>query len=182
MNSFRIGSNTTEHYTSFKEMAQAWGCKPCEEAKRTNNEEKLKKQRDVFCASHRCKVCGEPMKYVTDHWMTCVNEKCKGLKNEKTDKDGNKTVSYSVSYEELWKDKDVDIDFNLLQLFVTIEGVVGKDGKPMMKNKDLMAKFKAQTPKELVRKIFLSGEIANIYGTISELSGFGDNAIKEVKN
>lgn len=78
--------------------------------------------------------------------------------------------------------KDVDIDFNLLQLFVTIEGVVGKDGKPMMKNKDLMAKFKAQTPKELVRKIFLTGEIANIYGTIAELSGFGDNAIKEVKN
>lgn len=78
--------------------------------------------------------------------------------------------------------KDVDLDVNLLQLFTVIEGVVDPTGKPMMKNKDLLAKFKAQTPKELVRKIFLSGEIANIYGTISELSGFGDEAVTEVKN
>jgi hypothetical protein len=78
--------------------------------------------------------------------------------------------------------KDVDLDINLLQLFVVIEGVVDEAGKPMMKNKELMKKFKAQTPKELTRKIFLSGEITNIYGEISELSGFGDEAIKEVKN
>ena len=78
--------------------------------------------------------------------------------------------------------KDVDLDVSLLQLFVVIEGVVDDAGKPLMKNKDLMAKFKAHTPKELVRKIFLSGEIATIYGEISTLSGFGDNAVKEVKN
>ena len=78
--------------------------------------------------------------------------------------------------------KDVDLDVNLLQIFVVIEGVVDDAGKPMLKNKDLMKKFKAQTPKELARKIFLSGEIANIYGEISQLSGFGDNAVTEVKN
>ena len=78
--------------------------------------------------------------------------------------------------------KDVDLDVNLLQIFVVIEGVVDDAGNPMLKNKDLMAKFKAQTPKELARRIFLSGEIANIYGTISELSGYGDNAVTEVKN
>ena len=78
--------------------------------------------------------------------------------------------------------KDVDLDVNLLQLFTTIEGVVDETGKPLLKNKDLMKKFKAQTPKELVRILFLSGEIANIYGTIAELSGFGNEAIKEVKN
>ena len=33
-----------------------------------------------------------------------------------------------------------------------------------------------------VRAILLSGEIAKIYGEISELAGFGDNAVKEVKN
>lgn len=80
------------------------------------------------------------------------------------------------------KGKDVDLDVNLLQIFVVIEGVVDNAGKLMLKNKDLMAKFKAQTPKELARKLFLSGEIANIYGEISELSGFGDSSIKEVKN
>ena len=80
------------------------------------------------------------------------------------------------------KNKDVDLDINLLQLFVVLEGVCDPTEKPMFKNKDLMAKFKAQTPKELVRKILLSGEIANLYGTISELSGYGDGAVKEVKN
>ena len=78
--------------------------------------------------------------------------------------------------------KDVDLDIKLLQLFVVLEGVVDDAGKPLFKNKDLMKKFKAQTPKELVRKLLLSGEIANLYGDISELSGFGDNAVTEVKN
>lgn len=78
--------------------------------------------------------------------------------------------------------KDVDLDVNLLQLFVVLEGVCDGAEKPMFKNKDLMTKFKAQTPKELVRKILLSGEIANLYGEISQLSGFGDNAVQEVKN
>ena len=80
------------------------------------------------------------------------------------------------------KGKDVDVDVNLLQLFAVIEGVIDETGKPMLKNKELMAKFKAQTPKELVRKIFLSGEITNMYSEIAKLSGFGDDAVKEVKN
>ena len=78
--------------------------------------------------------------------------------------------------------KDVDLDVNLLQLFVVIEGVVDEAGKLLLKNKELMAKFKASTPKELARKLFLSGEIANLYGEISSLSGFGDDAVTEVKN
>lgn len=78
--------------------------------------------------------------------------------------------------------KDVDLDVNLLQMFVVIEGVCDANEKPMFKNKDLMTKFKVPTPKELVRKILLSGEIANLYGEISVLSGFGEDAITEVKN
>lgn len=78
--------------------------------------------------------------------------------------------------------KDVDLDVNLLQLFVVIEGVVDEADKLLLKNKELMAKFKASTPKELARKLFLSGEIANLYGEISSLSGFGDDAVTEVKN
>lgn len=80
------------------------------------------------------------------------------------------------------KNKDVDLDINLLQLFVVIEGVCDATEKPMFKNKDLMSKFKVPTPKELVRKLLLSGEISKLYGEISELSGFGDSAVKEVKN
>lgn len=80
------------------------------------------------------------------------------------------------------KGKDADIEITLLQLLVVMEGVVDPSGKPMFKNKELMQKFKASTPKELIRKILLSGEVANIYTEISNLSGFGDNSVKEVKN
>ena len=33
--------------------------------------------------------------------MTCTNEKCKGIKLEREDKEGNKVVSYVTSYELL---------------------------------------------------------------------------------
>ena len=78
--------------------------------------------------------------------------------------------------------KGKDADITQLQLFTVIEGVVDATGAPMFKNKELMSKFKVSTPKDLVRAILLSGEIAKIYGEISELAGFGDNAVKEVKN
>jgi hypothetical protein len=80
------------------------------------------------------------------------------------------------------KGKDADIEISLLQMLVVMEGVVDPNGKPMFKNKDLMAKFKARTPKELVRKLLLSGEIATVYGEIASLSGFGEGSVKEVKN
>jgi hypothetical protein len=78
--------------------------------------------------------------------------------------------------------KDADIEISLLQVLVVMEGVMDPNGKPMFKNKDLMAKFKASTPKELVRKLLLSGEIATIYGEIASLSGFGEGSVTEVKN
>ena len=99
---------------------------------------------------------------------------CKALSPEKYEEVQDMAVNVSS--------KDVDLDVNLLQIFVVIEGVVDDAGKPMLKNKDLMKKFKSQTPKELAKKLFLSGEIAHIYGELSDLSGFGDNAVKEVKN
>ena len=45
------------------------------------------------------------------------------------------------------KGKDADIEISLLQVLVVMEGVVDPNGKPMFKNKDLMSKFKASTPK-----------------------------------
>ena len=33
--------------------------------------------------------------------MSCVNEKCKGIKMEREDADGNKIVSYIISYDLL---------------------------------------------------------------------------------
>ena len=80
------------------------------------------------------------------------------------------------------KGKDVELDTNLLQTFVVIEGVKDQSGKLLFKNKEILAKFKAPTPKELCKKLLLSGEIVSLYRHISDLSGFNEDAVSEIKN
>ena len=80
------------------------------------------------------------------------------------------------------KGKDVDLDVSMLQLFTVIEGVIDTNGKPLFKSADLRTKYKVPSPKDLLRKILLSGEITAVYTEIAKLSGFGDEAVKEVKN
>lgn len=75
-----------------------------------------------------------------------------------------------------------DVNFNDMQLFTVMEGVVDDEGKKLFFNKELQKKFGAPTPKELVRKLLLSGEISKLYNTISDLSGFGKKSVEEVKN
>lgn len=53
---------------------------------------------------------------------------------------------------------------------------------PSMKDKDLMEKFNCSTPMQLIEKIFKGGEIGAIADTITELSGFSENTVEEVKN
>ena len=79
------------------------------------------------------------------------------------------------------KGKDVDLDMNTLQMLTVIEGNRVAAGL-LLKNKDLLSRFKAPTPKELCRKLFLSGEVANMYNAITKLSGFSETAVKELKN
>lgn len=87
--------------------------------------------------------------------------------------------------------KDVDLDMNALQILTVIEGVKAitedasgerKTAGLLFKNADLMSHFEAPTPKELCRKLLLSGEVSNLYNVISKLSGFSDASIKEIKN
>ena len=89
------------------------------------------------------------------------------------------------------KGKDVDLDVNKLQLLTIIDGVEAlvpnENGELvsaglLLKNNELKEKFKAATPKDLAKKLFMPGEIAKLYNAISELSGFSDEAVKEVKN
>ena len=99
MKEFRKAKGVTERYTSLEEMGKAWGCKPV--IKQTKDKEKLQKQREKFCGYHKCKACGEPMTYIGGSIMTCTNEKCKGIKLERKDADGNVIVTYLTSYELL---------------------------------------------------------------------------------
>lgn len=70
------------------------------------------------------------------------------------------------------------IDVQEMQLMTVLAGVK----EPDLKNKELLEKFHAPTPKELLQKLLLAGEITNLYNVISELSGFNKDAVAEVKN
>ena len=109
--------------------------------------------------------------------------RCEALSPEKYEEVQDNAISISG--------KDVDLDMNNLQMLTVIEGVkaiiTDEAGNKttsglILKNKDLMSKFKAPTPKELCRKLFLSSEVAKMYETISALSGFSNDAVKELKN
>lgn len=99
---------------------------------------------------------------------------CQALSPEKYEEVQDMAVSV--------KGKDVDLDVSQLQLFTVMEGVIDESGKPLFKSSELRNKYKVPTPKDMVRKILLSGEITAVYTQIAKLSGFGDEAVKEVKN
>ena len=96
---YRKARDVKEQYNSLEELREAWHCKPIK--KRTSDENKLNAQRDAFRGRHRCKACEDPMSYVGAGAMACTNPKCKGIKNEKTLKDGTTVTTYEVSYELL---------------------------------------------------------------------------------
>lgn len=99
MKEFRMSKGVTERYTSLEELGKAWGCKPI--IKQTKDKDKLQKQRERFCGFHKCKACGEPMVYLGGSMMACTNEKCKGIKQERKDGEGNTIATYLTSYELL---------------------------------------------------------------------------------
>lgn len=78
--------------------------------------------------------------------------------------------------------KEVDVDTNLLQIFTVLESTLDENGKHLFKNMDLVKHFGCVTPKDLVKTLLLSGEIVSIYREVSDLSGFGDESVTEVKN
>lgn len=61
-----------------------------------------------------------------------------------------------------------NINLYEMQVLTVIDGVV----EPSMKDQRLLAYFGCATPKELVKKLFLAGEIAELSNVITELSGY----------
>ena len=86
-------------YSSFSEVATAMGmASPVKKVDQNKQQSRQKK----FCSYHKCKTCGEPMIFVEGtNIMTCSNPQCKGIKHEFKDKEGNKVVKYSPSYDLL---------------------------------------------------------------------------------
>ena len=99
MKDFRLGRNETAHYSSFEEMRKAYGLPTLN--KKTKDENKLEAQQQKFLSKHRCKACNEPMMYIGGNQMVCKNEKCRGIKFVREDKEGNEIVTYLPSYDLL---------------------------------------------------------------------------------
>lgn len=74
-----------------------------------------------------------------------------------------------------------DIKVYDMQSLTLIDGI----REPSLKTPELLKHFNAATPKELVEKLFLAGEIADIYGKIQKLSGYEADETdtdEEIKN
>ena len=73
-----------------------------------------------------------------------------------------------------------EIDTYRMQVSTIVAGVI----EPSLKDKDLQAHLGAINAADLVKKLFLAGEIAEISGKISELSGFeqDEEIEEEIKN
>lgn len=55
-----------------------------------------------------------------------------------------------------------------MQVLTVIDGIV----EPSMKDSKLIKHFGCATPKDMVKKLFLAGEIAEISNVVTELSGY----------
>ena len=64
-----------------------------------------------------------------------------------------------------------------LNVHILLAGVV----EPSLKDKALQEKYGAATPAELVKKLFLAGEIETISRMIEQLSGYRVTVLEEIK-
>lgn len=87
---------------------------------------------------------------------------------------------YALTYEQVAhvveiSNNNIDMKLNTVLETCRIEG-------KRFNNKELMDKFGVITPKDLLSKLFLPGELFELYELIKDLSGYNNDAVKEVKN
>lgn len=70
---------------------------------------------------------------------------------------------------------NTDIKLNSVLEACRIEG-------KKLNSKALIDKFKVATPLELLNKLFLPGEIFELYNIVNEISGYGKDSVSEIKN
>lgn len=64
---------------------------------------------------------------------------------------------------------------------VTVHMVIEAVKEPSFKSKELMEKYDAITPVDLINKILLPGEIEEIYILLSKMNGYRKETIEEIK-
>lgn len=78
-------------------------------------------------------------------------------------------------------DENGNVDYTkgyTTNVMVAMEGMVSPD----IKNVDLQKHFGCRTPKDLMDKLFNGGEITKIADAVTDLSGYGKDTEKKVKN
>lgn len=72
-----------------------------------------------------------------------------------------------------------DVDSRMLQVMCVLNGTQ----EPNLKDKQLLDLYDVATPDQLLNGTFLlPGEVSQLFNSIQELSGFGADAVAEVKN
>ena len=72
-----------------------------------------------------------------------------------------------------------EVDSRMLQVMCVLNGTQD----PNLKDKQLLEMYEAATPDQLLNGSFLlPGEVSQLFNAIQELSGFGEDAVAEVKN
>ena len=101
-----------------------------------------------------------------------VNFKCQALDSD--------------TYSEIQQD-GIDIDnkgtikglkVGEMQTFMVLAGVI----EPNLGDDKLLKHYGVVTPKELLKKLLLPGELVTLYNLINDLSGFGKETIEDIKN
>lgn len=72
----------------------------------------------------------------------------------------------------------VDLDSSRMKYLTVAKCLLNPD----IRNKELQRKFTAENYMELMKKLFLIGEVSAVYEQIQELSGYGKDKVEEVKN
>lgn len=70
------------------------------------------------------------------------------------------------------------INMGEMQTFMVLGGVI----EPSLKDQALLSHYCSVTPKDLVSKLLLPGEVTTLFNVINELSGFGEDAVEDIKN
>jgi hypothetical protein len=64
---------------------------------------------------------------------------------------------------------------------INVHIVLGGTVEPNLKDKDLLTKYRAETPAELIKKMLLPGEIEDLSREIEKLSGYRKVTLEEIK-
>ena len=97
MKDFKKCKGTIKSFNSFEELRddetlrRQFGLKPVK--KRTNDEEKLKEQKEKFVG--KCRACGQSLTWIEGtNTLACKNIECKGIRMSSKNEDGTDKVWY----------------------------------------------------------------------------------------